>query len=245
MRNDAMAALRMVLASHEIYEEEIRRLKREPFLDKREENPEEQPEKRVELARRTRHLPWNSGSTVPSASGEGRTPPRGGVASSGINPAGPMSRAFVKEDALADNVLDRPISPHPNYVTASGLAQIEAALETARQAHAAAQRSGDRAQLAKASSELRYWSARRGNAQVVKAGPSRTAVQFGSIVTIERDKRKQTSQIVGEDEADPPNGKISYVSPLARAVMNRHVGDAAMARGSEIEIIAVHPAKSS
>ena len=150
-----------------------------------------------------------------------------------------MSRAFVKEDDLAEDVVDRPISPHPNYVTASGLAQIEASLDTARQAHAAAQTSGDRAELAKASSELRYWSARRGNAQVVRPDPSRTAVQFGSIVTIERDGRKQTFQIVGEDEADPSNGKISYVSPLAQAIMNREVGDTATFRDSEIDVLAV------
>ena len=149
-----------------------------------------------------------------------------------------MSRAFIKEDDLAEDVVDRPISPHPNYVTASGLAQIEASLDTARQAHAAAQTSGDRAELAKASSELRYWSARRGNAQVAKPDPSRTAVQFGSIVTIERDGRKQTFQIVGEDEADPSKGKISYVSPLARAVMNREVGDTARFRDSELELLA-------
>jgi len=151
-----------------------------------------------------------------------------------------MSRAFVKEDALPEGVLDRTVSANPNYVTASGLAQIEAALETARQAHGAAQTSGDRAQLAKASNELRYWSARRGNAQVVKPDPSRNAVQFGSTVTIERNGRKQTFQIVGEDEADPSNGKISYVSPLARAVMNREVGDTVTFRDSEIVIVAAH-----
>lgn len=151
-----------------------------------------------------------------------------------------MSRAFVKEDALAEDVVDRPISLHPNYVTASGLAQIEAALETARQAHGAAQISGDRAQIAKASSELRYWSARRSNAQVLKPDPSRNAVQFGSTVTIERDGRRQTFQIVGEDEADPLDGKISYVSPLARAVVNREVGDTLTFRDTEIVVVASH-----
>jgi transcription elongation GreA/GreB family factor len=151
-----------------------------------------------------------------------------------------MSRAFVKEDALSEDVVHRPISPHPNYVTASGLAQIEAALNAARQAHGEAQTRGDRVQLAKASSELRYWSARRGNAQVLKVDPSRNAVRFGSTVTIERDGRKQTFQIVGEDEADPSNGKISYISPLARAVMNKEAGDTVMFRESEVEIVAAH-----
>jgi transcription elongation GreA/GreB family factor len=148
-----------------------------------------------------------------------------------------MSRAFVKEDAAVENVIDRPISSHPNYVTAAGLQQIELALEAARHAHAAAQTSGDRAELAKASSELRYWSARRGSAQLVTPDPTRNTVQFGSTVTNVRDGREQTFRIVGEDEADPAKGKISYVSPLARAIMNKDVGDTANLGDSEIEIL--------
>jgi transcription elongation GreA/GreB family factor len=151
-----------------------------------------------------------------------------------------MSRAFVKEDAATSDVMDRPISPHANYVTAVGLDQIERALDAARQTHAAAQASGDRAELAKASSELRYWTARRGNAQLLVPDPRRNKDQFGSTVTIIRDGRKQTFQIVGEDEAEPANAKISYVSPLARALMSREAGDTAMFRESEIEIVATH-----
>ena len=52
-----------------------------------------------------------------------------------------------------------------------------------------------------------------------------------------RDGRKQTFQIVGEDEADPSKGKISYVSPLARAIMNKEAGDTATLAGSEIELV--------
>jgi transcription elongation GreA/GreB family factor len=149
-----------------------------------------------------------------------------------------MSRAFVNEDVATDDAVDRPISPHPNYVTAVGLAQIERALEAAREAHAAAQISGDRAELAKASSELRYWSARRGSARVLAPDASRKTVQFGSTVAIVRDGRKQVFQIVGEDEAEPAGGKISYVSPLARSIMNKEVGDIVQLGESEIEIVA-------
>ena len=150
-----------------------------------------------------------------------------------------MSRAFVNEDVATDDVVDRPISPHPNYVTAAGLAQIERSLEAAREGHAAAQISGDRAELAKSSSELRYWSARRGSARVLAPDAGRTTVQFGSTVTIVRDGRKQTFQIVGEDEAEPAKGKISYVSPLARSLMNKEVGDTVRLGESEIEILAL------
>ena len=50
-------------------------------------------------------------------------------------------------------------------------------------------------------------------------------MQFGRIVEIEReDGRRQAFRIVGEDEADPAKGSISYVSPLARALLGKVVG---------------------
>ena len=59
-------------------------------------------------------------------------------------------------------------------------------------------------------------------------------------MTFERaDRRRQTYRIVGEDEADPAAGAVSYVSPLARALLGRSVGDAAIVAGAEIEIIAI------
>jgi transcription elongation GreA/GreB family factor len=148
-----------------------------------------------------------------------------------------MSRAFVNEDVATEDVADRVISPHPNYVTAAGLTQIEAALDRAREAYGAAQISGNSAELWKASNDLRYWSARRASARVLKPNPSRKSIQFGSTVTILRDGRKQTFQIVGQDEAQPTKGKISYVSPLARSIMNKQVGDSALLGESEIEIV--------
>ena len=65
-------------------------------------------------------------------------------------------------------------------------------------------------------------------------------VVFGGSVTFVRDDgREQTFRIVGEDEADPAEGRVSYVSPLARAVMGKEVGDTAMVAGHEVEITAV------
>jgi transcription elongation GreA/GreB family factor len=136
-----------------------------------------------------------------------------------------MSRAFVNEDKAVEDLPDRPVSTHPNYVTSKGLALIDASLENARREHAEAQASGDRAALAKAGRELRYWSARRASAQLVEAKPNVDSVQFGSTVTIDRDDgREQTFKIVGEDEADPSQGTISHVSPLAVSLLGRKVG---------------------
>jgi len=61
---------------------------------------------------------------------------------------------------------------------------------------------------------------------------------FGGAVTFEReDGRRSTFRIVGEDEADPAKGAVSYVSPLARALLGKEIGDTATVAGSEVEIV--------
>jgi transcription elongation GreA/GreB family factor len=154
-----------------------------------------------------------------------------------------MSRAFVKEpdggEAFED-LPDRPISEHPNLVTAQGLAQIEDTLARLHEAHARAQAEGDRAVLANTARDLRYWTARRSTAQLMPVPDQTDKVRFGSTVTIERDDgRKQTFRIVGEDEAEPSEGTLSYVSPVARALMNKSVGDVVRAGTSEAEIVKI------
>jgi transcription elongation GreA/GreB family factor len=154
-----------------------------------------------------------------------------------------MSRAFVKEpegDAAFEELPDRPLSPHPNLVTQAGLDAIEAELARLRDVRAAAQREEDRAAVAAAARELRYWNARRATAQLVEPPPDRDVVRFGATVTIDReDGRRQTFRIVGEDEADPAQGAVSYVSPFARALMGKTVGDVAVLAGAEVEVVAI------
>jgi len=151
-----------------------------------------------------------------------------------------MSRAFVDEDKIVEDLPDRPISEHPNHVTARGLALIESALEAAQEKYGAAQASDDRDALAAANRDLRYWSARRASARVVSAAPDLDVVQFGNAVSILRDDgRRQTFRIVGEDEADPRRGSISHVSPLARALIGKRVGDVVKAGQDDAEIIAI------
>jgi transcription elongation GreA/GreB family factor len=150
-----------------------------------------------------------------------------------------MSRAFVKEQDsdFVDDLPDRPISAHPNDVTEEGLVLIEAALATARNALADAQAADDRAAAARARRDLRYWTARHASARVVPPPTSTTEVRFGARVTIVRDDgREQTFRIVGEDEADPARGTISHVSPLARALFGKAVGDVVSVGKGEAEI---------
>lgn len=158
-----------------------------------------------------------------------------------------MSVAFTREEdleATAADLADRPISPHPNLVTPDGLALIEAELAAARAAYTAAQVQGsiesDRTAMARATRDLRYWGARRASAQLVEPGEDDGVLRFGGLVSIEReDGRTQNWRIVGEDEADPAKGSVSHVSPLARAVLGKRVGDETMVAGQSVEIIAV------
>jgi transcription elongation GreA/GreB family factor len=158
-----------------------------------------------------------------------------------------MSVAFTREEdyeAQAADLPDRPISPHPNLVTPEGLAQIEAALAEARAAYAAAQTEGgvsaDRTAMARATRDLRYYGARRATAQLVERTADLGKVAFGCTVTFEReDGRTQSFHIVGEDEADPALGSVSYVSPLAQVLLGKQLGDEAKVAGQDVEITAI------
>ena len=158
-----------------------------------------------------------------------------------------MSVAFTKEEdseSNAANLLDRPISAHANLVTPLGLAALDAALARARADYAAAQAEGgvsaDRTAMARATRDLRYWSARRASAQLVLPSDDKDKVAFGGTVAFEReDGRRQTFRIVGEDEADPAKGMVSYVSPLAQALLGKTVGDVAMVAGAEVQVVGV------
>ena len=114
----------------------------------------------------------------------------------------------------------------------------------ARAAYAAAQAEGrvsaDRTAMARATRDLRYYSARRASAQLVETPATPDRVAFGCAVTFEReDGRTQTFRIVGEDEADPAAGSVSHVSPLAQALLGKEVGDEAIVAGQSVEVLKI------
>lgn len=153
-----------------------------------------------------------------------------------------MSRAFVKEDneETFDDLPERPVSEHPNYVTAAGLALIEAELARLGHEHAEAMVAKDRGALARTARDLRYWNARRATAQVISPPADHSEVRFGSTVTLGRAKGgKQIYRIVGEDEAEPTKGTLSHVSPLARALLGKQVGDVVPVGQDEAEILLI------
>ncbi len=153
-----------------------------------------------------------------------------------------MSRAFVREaeggEAFED-LPDRPISPH-HLVTPSGLARMDETIEDLNRRLAQAQEADDKAEVTRISRDLRYWSVRRVSAEVVPPPTDMSHVRFGAQVTFEReDGRQQTYRIVGEDEADPAKGTISYVSPLAQALMGKEIGDVIPVGQTRAEIIEI------
>jgi transcription elongation GreA/GreB family factor len=159
-----------------------------------------------------------------------------------------LSVAFTKEDSAetaSETLLpDRPLSSHPNLVTQAGLKALEVQLHEAREAYEAAQRIEDvnerRRQAATPLRDARYFAARVRTAQIIADPTSTDSVAFGSTVTFRReDGRVQKYRIVGEDEADPKGGSISFVSPVAMSLMGKAVGDVVGTSGQELEIIAI------
>jgi transcription elongation GreA/GreB family factor len=159
-----------------------------------------------------------------------------------------MSVAFTKEESAetaSETLLpDRPLSPHPNLVTAIGLKALELQLREAREAWDAAQTTEDVNERRRLSAiplrDIRYFSERVRTAQVVPDPTSSDVVAFGSTVTFSRaDGRVQTYRIVGEDEADPKAGSISFAAPVARSLMGKSVGDVVASAGQELEVITI------
>lgn len=164
-----------------------------------------------------------------------------------------MSRAFVKEsddDLVAGELPERPVPVHVNYVTPRGLELLHARLKELQDRHEDVKRRADEDSAAKQAMreidrDLRYVHAQLERAAVVDpAQQPRDEVHFGASVSIEdEDGQVHEFTLVGDDEADVSAGKISWASPLARALMNGKVGDTVAWRRpageTEVEILSI------
>ena len=146
-----------------------------------------------------------------------------------------MSRAFVNEErfeqAGGEELVDRPISQHPNYVTPTGaleLQTLEESLVTELEAlKSKAEDTFSKDKVAEIERDLRYVRNRLDSAILVdpKAQGHET-VLFGATIEVEdAEGARHTFHIVGEDEADASINKVSYVSPLAKALIGQKIGD--------------------
>ena len=142
-----------------------------------------------------------------------------------------MSRAFVKESdgELPVDLPELPLSPHTNYVTARGLGQLNARLADSEQRAARLNADAvlERDYLAR---HIRWLQARLASALPVTPRDSDLdRVGFGaSVEVLDENERRIRYRIVGEDEADPEHGLVSWISPLARALTGARVGDTAI-----------------
>ena len=185
-----------------------------------------------------------------------------------------MSKAFVREDGHDDDDdLPEPAQADPaprNYITPAGHAAIRAELlrlidvdrpEVVRVVSWAAS-NGDRSEngdyiygkrrLREIDRRIRFLTRRLDIAVVVDPGlqENRDQVFFGATVTYLRNgDAEETITIVGVDEVDPAAGRVSWVSPVARALIKAREGDTVSLRTpqgiDELEILAVrYPARA-
>lgn len=165
-----------------------------------------------------------------------------------------MSRAFVNEErfeqAGGEELVDRPISEHPNYVTPTGAMQLQtqeealvAELNALKDAH---DDTFAKDKVAELERDLRYVRARLDSAILVDpTTQSHETVLFGATVDVEDEEGNRHSfHIVGEDEADASINKVSWVSPLAKSLIGHKVGESVNwqrpAGNINLEILDIH-----
>ena len=146
-----------------------------------------------------------------------------------------MSRAFVNEErfeqAGGEELVERPISPHPNYVTPTGALELQALEESLlaqlEALKSSAEETFSKDKVAEIERDLRYVRARLDSAILVDPKTqNHETVLFGATIEVKDSEGTQhTFHIVGEDEADASINKVSWVSPLAKSLIGQKIGD--------------------
>jgi transcription elongation factor GreB len=160
-----------------------------------------------------------------------------------------MSKAFTKDDdsGLPPIVPRRaPLPPTvPNYVTARGLSALREELVLLRTEHAATSARGDMPLAVALAERMSELEARLTSAELVPTPqPAPSEARFGATVTVRGDTGAERAYtIVGVDEADAGAGRIAFVAPLARALLGKRAGEAAVVRtphgDEELQIVSV------
>jgi transcription elongation GreA/GreB family factor len=132
-----------------------------------------------------------------------------------------------------------PLPPGPNLVTARGLALIQAKVTELEAVATNDLSDEDRERLRR---ELRYWRTRQATAQPMPT-PTDDEVAFGSRVTFKLNGQKRQIDIVGDDEAEPTEGRLAFSAPLARAMMGSYDGERVDFGGKTgaIEVLSTKP----
>lgn len=177
-----------------------------------------------------------------------------------------MSKAFVREAEAAGEEPPEPAAPLPalkNYISPAGYARLRAELKQLVEVErpqvvrtvAWAASNGDRSEnadyiygkrrLREIDRRVRFLIKRLEAAEVVDtAGRDTDQVFFGATVTVHsRGAGERTVTIVGTDEVDPAKGRVSWISPIAKALLKARAGDIVTLRSpsgaEELDILEV------
>jgi transcription elongation GreA/GreB family factor len=134
-----------------------------------------------------------------------------------------MSVAFRREsdEEHLEPKFELPIPAGPNLVTARGLRLIE---ERVAELEASMANADDPSTIARLQRDLRYWRTRQVTADLARASPGEK-VEFGTEARFTLKGAVRILRIVGDDEAAPGAGLISFNAPLSRAMLGAQVGD--------------------
>lgn len=150
-----------------------------------------------------------------------------------------MSVAFRREsdDEHLEPKFELPIPPGPNLVTSRGMAQIRARVA---ELEAELKTLTAEEEIKALRRQLRYWGTRQATMELVPV-PDGSSAAFGCAVTFQMNGTDRKITIVGDDEADPAEGLISFSSPLARALIGAEPGEKVdfANRQDAIEVIAI------
>jgi transcription elongation factor GreB len=171
-----------------------------------------------------------------------------------------MARAFTKEsdNESVDDPLPEPVEVlapgAPNYITPDGASRMRARLgdlNTHRtklvQALTGDADPAEKKKLRDLDRRIRYLDDRIARLEIVapRQGTLERVV-FGAWVAVcGEDGAERAIQICGVDEADPDKGRVSWISPLAKALIGREVGDDVMLElptgSTTLEIVGIAP----
>ena len=158
-----------------------------------------------------------------------------------------MSRGFVKEDDQEETPIVPPRADLPegvtNYVTQAGMNELLAEkqnLVNGKENLNSGNENEKRIELNYINAKLKLLDNRINEARIANLNEQpKNEIRFGALITlkVEATQKIQTFQIVGVDEADSLKGKISFLSPIARVLINKKIGDKAILRRAKEDVV--------